>query len=138
MTTPAVSMIDIPVPGVRVLYSWVDPSGATPRIFPAAAALVVLNPVPPFAGLRGVPNESDVALAAPRVGVTSVGLVANTNEPEPVSSVTAAAKLAELGVAKNVATLAARPLIPVLTGRFVQLVRVPEAGVPRVALLAWG
>jgi hypothetical protein len=68
-------MIDIPVPWFRVLYSWEDPSGATPRIFPAAAALAVLNPVPPFAGLRGVLKDSDVALAAPRVGVTRIGEV---------------------------------------------------------------
>ena len=41
----------------------------------------------------------------PRAGVTNVGLVANTKEPEPVSSVTAAAKLAEDGVPKNVLRL---------------------------------
>jgi hypothetical protein len=40
----------------------------------------------------------------PNAGVTNVGLVANTNAPEPVSPVTAAARFAELGVAKNVAT----------------------------------
>jgi hypothetical protein len=34
-----------------------------------------------------------------------VGEVAKTNKPEPVSSVTAAAKFAEDGVPKNVATL---------------------------------
>jgi hypothetical protein len=96
VTIPALSVIDIPVPEVRVLYSWVDPLGATPRILPAAAALVVLNPVPPFAGLRGVPNESDVALAAPRVGVTRVGLFANTSDPVPVSSDIAVASSAEV------------------------------------------
>jgi hypothetical protein len=64
------------------------------------------------------------------VGVAIVGEVANTNDPVPVSSVTAAARLAELGVARNVATLAPNPLTPVETGKPVQLVRVPEVGVP--------
>ena len=36
-----------------------------------------------------------VALAAPREGVTSVGEIAKTNAPLPVSPVTADAKLAE-------------------------------------------
>jgi hypothetical protein len=43
-----------------------------------------------------------VAVATPSVGVTSVGLVANTKEPDPVSSVTAAARLADDGVPKKV------------------------------------
>jgi hypothetical protein len=40
----------------------------------------------------------------PNAGVTNVGEVANTNAPVPVSPVTAAARLALEGVAKNVAT----------------------------------
>jgi hypothetical protein len=43
-------------------------------------------------------------VGVPSTGVTSVGEVANTKAPEPVSSVTAAARLAEEGVAKNVPT----------------------------------
>jgi hypothetical protein len=70
----------------------------------------------------------------PKAGVTSVGLVANTNEPLPVSSVTAAAKLAEEGVAKRVATPVPNPLIPVETGRPVALVRVTEVGVPNTGV----
>jgi hypothetical protein len=38
------------------------------------------------------------------VGVASVGLVPNTSAPDPVSSVTADAKLEEEGVARNVST----------------------------------
>lgn len=76
----------------------------------------------------------EVAVATPRTGVTNVGEVPNTKAPDPVSSVTAEAKLALEGVAKNVATLAANPDIPVLTGNPVQFVRVPEAGVPRVGV----
>jgi len=43
-----------------------------------------------------------VAEATPSVGVVRVGLVAKTNDPEPVSSVTAAARLADDGVPKKV------------------------------------
>jgi hypothetical protein len=56
----------------------------------------------------------------PRTGVTKVGEVAKTNAPEPVSSVTAAAKLAEDGVPKNVATPVPKdvmPVPPLATGR---------------------
>ena len=45
----------------------------------------------------------------PSAGVTSVGLVAKTNDPLPVSSVTAAAKLALDGVTSHVAALAFMP-----------------------------
>jgi hypothetical protein len=59
-----------------------------------------------------------------------VGEVAKTRAPEPVSSVTAEARLDEEGVARNVATFAANPEIPVLTGKPVQFVNVPDDGVP--------
>ena len=81
-----------------------------------------------------------VPVAAPRIGVTSVGVVANTAEPVPVSSVKADRKLALLGVAKNAATFPPNPLMPVATGSPVQLVKtplatVPSAGVTIVALV---
>ena len=83
------------------------------------------------------------AEGVPKLGVVSVGLVANTAAPVPVSSVSAALRLSELGVAKNVPTLEPRPVMPVETGNPVQLVSVPLAGVPRagavmVALLIVG
>jgi hypothetical protein len=82
--------------------------------------------VPPFA-IGSVPvtpvvNGKPVALVrvpddgVPRAGVTSVGLVANTRDPVPVSSVTAAAKFALVGVAKNVATPVPRPVIDPTAG----------------------
>ena len=74
----------------------------------------------------------------PNAGVTKVGLVANTNDPEPVSSVTEAAKLALDGVAKNVATPEPKPEIPVETGKPVQFVSVPDAGVPSVWVVIVG
>lgn len=75
-----------------------------------------------------------VPVAAPIAGVTSVGVLANTFAPVPVSSVSAAAKFALEGVAKNVATLAPKPDTPVAIGRPVQLVRVPEVGTPRIGV----
>ena len=65
------------------------------------------------------------------LGVDKVGEFAKTSAPEPVSSVTAKAKLDELGTPRNAATPVPRPLIPVDTGRLVQLERFPEDGVPR-------
>ena len=49
----------------------------------------------------------------PKAGVTKVGLVANTAEPVPVSSVKAERRLALDGVPRNVATFVPRLVIPV-------------------------
>ena len=49
-----------------------------------------------------VPDDNDVAVALPNTGVCNVGLVANTKLPEPVSSEIVLAKLALVGVDKNV------------------------------------
>ena len=81
---------------------------------------------------------SVTAEGVPRFGVTSVGLVANTNAPLPVSSVTAAARLALEGVARNDATLAPRPEIPVVTGKPVAFVNVTADGVPRFGVVNTG
>ena len=71
-------------------------------------------------------NVGNVQLAklpdagVPNAGVTNVGLVANTKDPEPVSSVTAAARFALDGVPKKVATPApkeVKPVPPLATGR---------------------
>ena len=79
-----------------------------------------------------------VAVATPKTGVVRVGDVANTKSPEPVSSVTADAKLADEGVPKKVATPVAKPDTPVEIGRPVQLVRVPEVGVPNNGVVRVG
>jgi len=79
-----------------------------------------------------------VAVATPNTGVTRVGDVANTLTPVPVLSVSAAAKLADDGVPKKVATLAPKPDTPVEIGRPVQLVRVPEEGVPKAGVTRTG
>ena len=82
-----------------------------------------------------VPTKAD---GVPRAGVTNVGLVAKTNDPVPVSSETAASKLALDGVPKKVATpvpkevmpvpplaTARVPVTPVVKGRPVALVKTP-------------
>ena len=74
----------------------------------------------------------------PSAGVIKVGLVLNTNRPVPVSSVSAAARFALDGVAKKVATFAAKPDTPVAIGKPVQLVRVPEVGTPRIGVIKVG
>ena len=77
-----------------------------------------------------LPEATVPKTGAVKVGVVMVGEVANTAEPVPVSSVKAARKFALDGVARKVATLAPNPDTPVATGKPVQLVRTPEAGVP--------
>lgn len=79
-----------------------------------------------------------VAVAAPSTGVTSVGDVAKTRDPEPVSSVTTVLRFALEGVARNVATPAAKPEMPVETGSPVQFVSVPDVGVPRIGVTSVG
>ena len=108
----------------------------------------VVTPVPPFktgnVPVTPVDKGKPVALVnvtlvgVPRIGVTKVGDVANTKDPVPVSSVTAAAKLALDGVAKNVATPVASPETPVLIGNPVALVKTPLAGVPKAGVVNVG
>jgi len=76
------------------------------RVLPSA--IVRVDPV---AGAVRVTLLTVVAEATPKVGVTSVGEVAKTADPEPVSSVRADARFALDGVAKKVATLVPKPLV---------------------------
>jgi hypothetical protein len=81
---------------------------------------------------------TDVAVATPMSGVVKLGLVVNATVPDPASSVSAAARFAEDGVARNVATPVPRPEIPVATGSPVTFVIVPDAGVPRAGVVNVG
>lgn len=74
----------------------------------------------------------------PIAGVVSVGDVAKTSAPLPVSPVTADARFADDGVARKVAIPAASPEIPVATGSPVQLVNVPDEGVPMAGVTRVG
>jgi hypothetical protein len=76
------------------------------NVFPSA--IVTVEPV---AGAVRVTLLMVVADATPSVGVVKVGEVAKTKAPLPVSSVTADARLADDGVARNVATPVPRPLM---------------------------
>jgi len=98
----------------------------TVRVFPSASVSVA-----EVAGAVSVTLLTEVAVATPKDGVVKVGEIAKTKAPLPVSSVTAAAKLAEEGVAKKVAMPVPRPDMPVETGRFVALARLRELGVPK-------
>jgi hypothetical protein len=95
-------------------------------------------PVTPVVRGRPVTLVITPEVGVPSKGVTSVGEVANTRAPEPVSSVTAAARLEELGVPRKVATPEPRPDTPVLIGRPVALVSVADEGVPRAGVTSVG
>ena len=101
-------------------------------------ATPVPNPLTPVAMGRPVALVSVAADGVPRFGVTSVGELAKTKEPVPVSSVTAAAAFALDGVARKVATPVPKPLTPVEIGRPVAFVSVPLAGVPRMGAISVG
>jgi hypothetical protein len=96
------------------------------------------NPLIPVDTGRPVALVNTAALGVPKSGVTRAGLVARTRAPVPVSSVTAAAKLALLGVARNAATLEPNPLIPVETGSPVAFVNVTALGTPRSGVISDG
>ena len=125
LTAPnATEMLSVPV-NVNVLLQV--------NVLPSATVIVAL-----VAGAVMVTLLIEVAEATPSVGVVSEGLVANTSAPVPVSSVTAAIRLALEGVARNVATPVPRPDTPVLIGSPVQLVNVPDDGVPRTGVVSVG
>ena len=143
---PAVVHVNIPV-GINVIVPPPVEIGAAAVIFTTAVvpeikvicavgAIVVALAIVGAAALVALKLLSTrlVPVAAPMTGVTSVGVVANTAEPVPVSSVKAVCKLALLGVAKKVATPVPNPLTPVATGKPVQLVNVPLVGVPSMGV----
>jgi hypothetical protein len=130
---PPPTRISVVPPTARV---WCGPVAVVPAAIKAYAVVLVERPVPPSTTSRSVVSASDVAVAAPRTGVTSVGDVAKTLAPVPVSSVNAAAKFALDGVARNAATLVPRPVTPP-TGS-VQFVNVPDVGVPRTGVTSVG
>jgi hypothetical protein len=96
------------------------------------------RPLTPVAMGKPVALVKVPLVGVPRIGVTRVGEVANTKEPEPVSSVIAEAKLALEGVAKRVATPVPKPLTPVEIGRPVAFVNTAELGVPRAGVTSVG
>jgi hypothetical protein len=104
---------------------------------PVKLALVVTLPAvrPEAVPVMFVPTKAD---GVPRAGVTKVGLLANTKAPDPVSSDTAEAKLADDGVPKKVATPVPKPLTPVEIGNPVAFVNTAALGVPRAGVTSVG
>jgi hypothetical protein len=129
-----VQLVRVPELGVPNAPPFVTKAPALPTFTAKAVATFAPNPLTPVEIGSPVQLVKVPEAGVPRAGVTSVGDVAKTNAPEPVSLVTAAAKLALLGVAKNVATPVPNPLTPVEIGSPMQLVKVPELGVPRAGV----
>jgi hypothetical protein len=102
---------------------------------PLAVGSVPVTPVVKGKPVRFVATPD---VGVPRMGVTKVGEVAKTAEPVPVSSVKAERRLAELGVARKVATPVPRPYTPVAIGRPVAFVKVALVGVPRMGVTRVG
>jgi hypothetical protein len=83
-------------------------------------------------------KTKEVPVAAPITGVTKVGVFANTNAPEPVSSVIVVIKFALVGDAKNDAIPVPKPLTPVAIGKPVALVKVALDGIPKFGVVKIG
>ena len=86
-------------------------------------------PVTPVVSGKPVALVKTRAVGVPRAGVTSVGLVANTLAPVPVSSVKAAAKLADVNEPREVA-LPTLVTAPVKSAFVVTLLAVKAVAVP--------
>lgn len=152
--TVAATEVTVP-PGLLELIVWFGQVPVMVTLVPATKAGEVV-PVPPLAmattpvtldavpevfwlkvGQVNVPVLKLPDCGVPRIGVTKVGEVANTSAPEPVSSVTAVAKLALVGVAKNVATPVPKPVMEPTAGVtvvFVTLVTWPWAFVAKTGI----
>jgi hypothetical protein len=137
-------LVKVEVPAVKVednVVAPVTPSVPPTVVLPATAALANVE-APAFKVVENVPAAAlkspvklkEVPFATPIFGVTNTGDVANTKPPDPVSSVTAAFKLALVGVAKKLATPVPNPLTPVEIGKPVPLVKVTEVGVPNIGV----
>lgn len=99
---PEVAIHDVtPVPSVERTYPFVPAVVGSFNVHVPAASATDKDTVPDVVPLRlTIPVEDD---AVPTVIlVPKVGAVENTNEPDPVSSVTAAARLALDGVPRKV------------------------------------
>ena len=119
----------VPVSSVTAVIKLAEDGVAKNAVIPTPVPVTLPTGIVQFVR---VPEEG-----VPKTGVTRVGVLANTKDPVPVSSVTAVIKLAEDGVVKNVAT----PIPKLATdaiGYPVQLVKVPEPGVPNTGVMKVG
>jgi len=102
---------------------------------PKKVAIPAPSPETPVEIGKFVQLTNDPALGTPISGVTKSGLEAKTNAPTPVASVTAASRLALVGVSKKFETPAPMPVTPPI-GKPLQLTRLPPVGTPMFALLS--
>ena len=139
--------VDVPVTA-NVPPSEVAPF-PTVNVLPAATVTLSFNAVVPFAvkvpvivaappTFKVEDKTNEVPVAAPITGFTKVGALANTNAPEPVSSVIVDIKFALVGVAKNDAIPVPKPLTPVAIGKPVALVKVTLEGIPKFGVVKIG
>jgi hypothetical protein len=133
-----VRLVTVPLEGVPKAPPLTTGAPAEPTLTARAVATPVPRPDTPVEMGKPVALVKVPLEGVPRAGVTKVGELAKTSAPLPVSSETAEAKFAELGVAKKVATPVPKPLTPVLIGKPVALVRVADDGVPKAGVTKVG
>ena len=137
----AAALVVCPVPpfAIAIAVPFHTPVAIVPTAVKLDVTMAAGNAVPAkLAAGNPVVFVNVPLVGVPNIGVTNVGEVANTKDPEPVSSVTAVARLALDGVAKNVPTPVPNPDTPVDTGKPVQFVNTPLEGVPRAGVVNVG
>ena len=98
-----VALVKVPLDGVPRAPPLTTGAPAVPTFTASAVATPVPRPDTPVEIGRPVALVSVPLVGVPRIGVTSVGDVANTATPVPVSSVSAAERLAEVKLPNEVA-----------------------------------
>ena len=129
MTEPVPAVAQVPSPRQKV-----DAEAEVPELRLVTGRL----PITPVLKGRPVIFVATPEAGVPSKGVVKLGEIANTLAPVPVSSVRAAARFAEEGVAKKVAIPLPKPVTPVLIGNPVALVSVTLTGVPRIGVTSVG
>jgi hypothetical protein len=127
-----VGNVNVPVLTIELITGVTSVGDVDKTTFPEPVEVV--TPVPPLATDKvpvvpatiGSPVQlvKVPELGVPRTGVTSVGEVESTTFPEPVEVVTPVPPLATDSV----------PVVPATIGNPVQLVKVPEVGVPNAGV----
>jgi len=138
MDAVPVKFVTVPEDGVPNAPPLTTGEPAVPILTAKAVATPVPRPLTPVLMGRPVAFVKVTLVGVPRIGVTNVGVVAKTKDPEPVSSVTAEARLADDGVPRKVATPVPSPDTPVEIGRPVAFVNVADVGVPRMGVTRVG
>ena len=107
--TPALVMLAIVV--APYLKIKLPPDSSIVKFVVSSLGVLAAVPVVFWFNVGNVQFAKLPEVGVPKIGVTKVGVLANTSAPVPVSSVTAAARLELLGVAKKVATPVPKPVM---------------------------